>query len=276
EKLTVISRTSAMQYKGTHKTVPEIARELHVDAVIEGTVMRSSGRIRISTELIHGTTARVLWAKSYDRDFANVLALQNDVARAIAGEIGVNLSPQVLARLTTERPVNPQAQEEYLKGRYYRYRRGLEATRTSVGHFQQAIDLDPNYAPALAGLADAYGGLATYAVGFLNPNEAFPKARELALKALEIDSGLSEAHVAMAVVNQQYDWDWVGAEQQIRRAIELNPGYFEAYHTYSHFLTAVGRTAESLAASQRALDLDPLALPMNAHLGFHYHFARDD
>ena len=272
--LNVRSRNAAMRYKGTSKAVPDIARELHVEAVVEGSVVRPAGRIRITARLLDGATERILWAESYEREPGDVLALQNDVARAIASEIQGNVAPEVEARLTGGRHVNPEAHEAYLKGRMYRYQRGLEPTKTSLRFFQRAVDLDPNFAAAYAGLADAYEGLAAYAVGFMSPQEAFPKARELAQKALAMDDNLAEGHAALAFVKATYEWDWVGSEEESRRAIAINPGYFEAYHQYSHLLTATGRTAESLSASLRALEIDPDAPAMNAHLGWHYLYAR--
>jgi serine/threonine-protein kinase len=256
--LRVISRTSVIHFKGTDKPVPEIARQLGVDAIVEGSVMKSGGRVRITAQLIDGASDRHLWAQSYERDLMDVLSLQGEVARAIAREIEVKLTPQEQARLASARPVNVEAHEAYMKGRYYWNKRDAEGFEKALASFKRAIEIDPGYAPAYAGLADTYHLLATY--GLLPPSEAIPKERAAALRALEIDDGLAEAHVSLAPILSSYDYDWAGAEREYRRAIELNPGYATAHQYYSSVLLRLGRNEEAMAEARRARELDPLSL----------------
>ena len=270
--LRVISRTSVMRYKGAHKPLPQVARELNVDAVVEGSVLRSGNRVRITAQLIHAATDHHLWAESYERDFRDILSLQSEVARAIANEVRVKLMPQDRARLASVRSLDPEAYQLYLKGRYFWNKRTAEALKKGIEYFHQAIDLDSNSALAYAGLADAYADLADEAS--IPPREALAAARAAALKALELDENLAEAHSALAHVKQDCDFDWPAAGREYRRAIELNPTYTEAHHMYSHYLMGLGQTEESLAASKRALELDPLSPALNVHLGWHHFFAR--
>ncbi len=271
--LRVISRTSVMPYKGARKPLPEIARELKVDALIEGSVLRAGGRVRITAQLIHGSSDEHLWAESYERDLDDILSLQREVAAAIAREIQVKLTPHEQARLATQRRVDPEVYELYLRGRHAWNMRTEEGLKKSIYYFHQAIDLEPSWGVAYAGLADSYAELADEAA--MPPREAWLIAKAAALKALEMDEALAEAHASLARVWQDYEWDWSAAEREYKRAIELNPTYTEARHLYSHFLMAMGRTAESLAESQQALELDPLSAPLSAHLGWHYLFARE-
>ncbi|MDP9263731.1 MAG: tetratricopeptide repeat protein, partial [Acidobacteriota bacterium] len=264
--LRVISRTSVMQYKGTKKPLPEIARELNVDAVVEGSVLRSGNRVRITAQLIEATTDRHLWADTYERDLGDVLALQDEVSRSIARQIQVTLTPQEQAHLTTARPVNPEAHEAYLKGRYYASRRSAEDIQKASAYFQQAVDKDPAYAPAYAGLAFSYDLLPRY--GRVSPLETLPKAKAAAVKALELDDGLAEAHVAMGSIKQIADWDWPGTEAEFKRALELAPGDAQAHYLYAFtYLAPQGRFDEAIAEMKRALQLDPLSLITNTNLG---------
>ncbi len=256
--LRVISRTSVMGYKGTRKPLREIGRELNVEAVLEGTVMRSGQRVRVTAQLVHAPTDRHLWAKSYERDLSDIMALQADVARAIVTEIGIKLTPQDQTRLARTRAVNPQAYEAYLRGLYFWHKRSDAALLKSIEYFEQAIAKDPKFALAYAGLADAYAVLGF--VGGLSPNAAFPKAKAAVGKALEIDDTLAEAHMTLAVIRFSIDWDWSGAEKDHKRAIELNPGYAMGHQRYAFFLRAMGRNEESLAEHQRASELDPVSL----------------
>ncbi len=219
-----ISRTSAMQYKGARKPLPKIARELNVDAVVEGTVLRSDGRVRITAELVNAHTDRNLWAESYERDLRNVLALQSELAGAIAHEVQIKLTPQEQARLWNARPVSSEVYDAYLQGRYYWNKRSEEGLKKAIKYFQQATDKDPNYALAYAGLADCYGALQTYSN--LPPKEGMPKARAAAMRALELDGRLAEAHTSLANISQRYDWNWSEAEREYRRAIETQPELF--------------------------------------------------
>lgn len=270
--LRVISRTSAMHYKGTNKTLPEIARELNVDGVVEGTVMRSGNRVRITAQLIQARTDRHLWAETYERDLGDVLRLQSEVAQSVAAEIRVRISPKERALLASSRAVLPEAHEDYLRGRYYWNRRTEEGLRRGIVYFQEAIAKDPNYAVAYAGLADSYNLLPSY--GNVQPTEAFPKAKGAATKALEIDGTLAEAQAALSFTLEYYDWDWQSGEAGFKRAIELNPNYASAHHWYAHHLLAFARFDDAAAELNRALELDPLSLIINTDLAQFFYLAR--
>jgi len=271
--LRVISRSSAMQYKGARKSLPQIARELNVDAVIEGSVMRSGERIRIAAQLIHAISDQHLWAESYERDFRDILSLQGEIARQVANEVRIILTPEEQARLGSARQVNPEAHELYLKARYYWNKRTEESVKKALSHFHRAIDQDPTYAQGYAGLADSYNILGYYNV--LPPVEAYPKAKAAALKALELDDSLAEPHAALGVVKRDFEWDWSGAEKQFQRAIELNPGCVDAYHWHSTLLGILGRHAEALREKTRALALDPLSVVIRTDLARMFYFSRD-
>jgi eukaryotic-like serine/threonine-protein kinase len=260
----VISRTSAMRYKGANKSLREIARELNVDGVVEGSVQRSGNRVKITAQLILASTDTHLWADSYERELQDVLALQDDVAKSIANEIKVKLTPGELTRLTSSRAVNPEAYEAYLKGRYFWSKRTQEGEQKGLEYFQRAVSLDPGYAPAYSGVADSYIVLGAH--GHLPVNDAFPKARTAAIKALELDEGLAEAHVSLATVKTFYDWDWPSSEREFKRALELNPNYATAHHWYSHYLVNVGRLDEAVAEIKRARELDPFGITVNIWL----------
>jgi len=270
--LKVISRTSVMQYKGAKKPLREIAQALGVDGVIEGSVFRAGNRVRITAQLIHAATDRHLWAESYERDLRDVLALQSEVAGAIANEIKIKLTPQEQARLASARPVNPEAHEAYLKGRYYWNLRTEEGVKKGIEYFQQAIEKDPGYALAYAGLADSYVLLGDW--GLMAPKEAFPRAKAAALKALEMDETLADPHASLGAARVDYDWDWVRAEKEFKRAIELNPGYATAHRCYAEYLSAMGRHNEAIAEAKRAQELDPLSLSINAVEGWVFALAR--
>jgi TolB-like protein/DNA-binding winged helix-turn-helix (wHTH) protein/Tfp pilus assembly protein PilF len=265
-RLRVISRTSTAHYKGTRKTIPEIARELSVDAVVEGSVGRSANKVRIRAQLVRAAPEEHLWAASYERDFPDVLALQRDVAKAIADEIKIKLTPEEKARLTNARKVAPEAYQLYLRGRFSFENWTHDAVKLARENFQKAIEKDPSYAVAYAGLADTY----VFGVTGLEPKVSIPLARAAAGKALELDDSLGDAHAALAQVKFLGDWDWAGAEKEFRRAIALNPGDTLAHHMFSHFLLAMGRNEESLKESKLYLQLDPLSAPANHHLAWHY------
>ena len=272
--LRVISRTSAMQYKGAKKPLPEIARELHVDGIVEGSVQRSGDRVKVSAQLVDGASDRHLWAETYERDAKDVLRLESELARAIAREIRVTVTADETARLKKAAPVDPEAHQLYLKGRYYWNKRTAEAFDTAMRFFQQAIEKDPDYAPAYAGLADTYALLAGPPSEVLSPNEAMPKAKQAALKALEIDGTLAEAHASLALVLSEYDWNWAEAEREFERAIELNPGYATARQWHAHNLVVQGRLDEALTEARKAVELDPLSLVINNSLGRVLYFRR--
>jgi TolB-like protein/Tfp pilus assembly protein PilF len=267
----VISRTSTMKYKGTKKSIPEIARELRVDAVIEGAVLRSGDKVRITAQLIDALADRHVWAETYDRDLRDVLALQADVARAIAVQIRGKLSSS--PQLHGASPLNPEAYELYLKGHYSRDEGTEDGLKLAFEYFRQALERDPQYAPAYAGLADSYSRLPFYSE--TRPEEAFPKAKAAATKALQLDQTLAEAHASMAYVKTYYDWDWAGAEAEFRRGLELNPNYADVHHSYSRFLASLGRVAEARAELKRAQELDPLSLLVQANAGVISYFGRE-
>jgi TolB-like protein/DNA-binding winged helix-turn-helix (wHTH) protein/Tfp pilus assembly protein PilF len=273
--LRVISRTSSMEYKGTHKTLSQIARDLNVDAVVEGTVLRSGDRVRITAELVQVATDRHLWAESYESQLGDILTLQSHVASAIVNEIRVKLSPEDQVRLATARPVSTQSYENYLKGRYYWNKRSQEGLTKAIDYFQLAIEQDPNYALAYAGLADCYSIIGSAIVGTVPTSEVAPKARAAALKSLELDNTLAEAHTSLATVRFNYDWDWNAAASGFRRALELNPSYATAYQRNSLYLMSMGRTSESIAEMNRAHDLDPLSISTNFSLGWRLYMARE-
>ena len=254
--LKVISRTSVMRYKGTRKTLPEIARELHVDGILEGSVLRAGARVRISAELIEAAADRHLWTAQYERQSDDVIALQNDVAKAVAERIRVALKPAERARLASARSIDPTAHEAYLKGLFYSNQFSVEAIRRALAFFNQAIDADPTYAPAYAGLARAYTGLSSWD---LPPAEAMPRARAAAVRALQLDSTLASAHAWLGNVDAFYDWDWAAGEREFRRAIELNPGDPDAHLNYGYLLVVNRRFAEAERELRRAREIDPLS-----------------
>jgi TolB-like protein/DNA-binding winged helix-turn-helix (wHTH) protein/tetratricopeptide (TPR) repeat protein len=271
--LRVISRTSAMGYKGTHKTLSEIARDLNVDAVVEGTVLRSGDRVRITAELVQVSTDRHLWADTYESPFGDVLTLQSQVASAIVNEIRTNLTPEEQQRLASARPISPESYEDYLKGRFYWNKRSEEGLTKAIEYFQLATQKDPRSALAFAGLADCYSIIGSAIVGSVSSQAVAPKARAAALKALELDNSLAEAQTSLATVQFNYDWNWAAASSGFQRAIELNPSYATAYQRYSLYLMAMGRTQESLAQMNRARELDPLSISMSFSLGWRLYMA---
>jgi adenylate cyclase len=264
--LRVISRGSVMQYKGAHRPpTPEIAKALNVDAVVEGSVMRVGDRVRITAQLIDAPADKHLWAKSYQRDSRDVLALQDELAAAIARQINIELTPAEQARFANAHPVNPQAHEAYLKGRYYLSSFTEEGVSKAIGQFEQAIKADASFALPYTGLADAY----SYGDDWYFPaNEVMPKAKAAAEKALQLDDSLAEAHASLAFINWQYDFDWAGGESEYRRAIGLNPNYAEAHHQYGYLLAFRGRFDESLSEMKRAGELDPLSAGITNDVGF--------
>lgn len=260
----VISRTSAMQYKGTHKTLPQIARELNVDAVLEGAVLRSGNRVRVTTQLIEASTDRHIWAQSYERDLGDILVLQDELARAVVNEVSIHLSPEQRSRLANARPVNPEAYEAYLKGRYEWNEWTEEHLQRSVEAFQRATQIDPGYAPAWAGLSDAYSLLALF--DYLPLQIGVERSKTAALKALQLDDTLSEAHVSLASA-RLWEWSWSAAEKELQRGISLDPNNAMAHQWYGYELSAMGRFDEAIAEMQHAKRLDPLSPNKNNSLG---------
>jgi serine/threonine-protein kinase len=272
--LRVISRTSVMRYKGTKKPLSQIARELNVDAIVEGSVQHSGDRVRIDAQLIDARNDRNLWTESYQSDLGDVLTLQGNVARAVAGEVRAQLTPQESASMSKSQTVNPRAYESYLQGRYFWNKRTPGDLNASIKSFDGAIAIDPTYARAYAGLADSYATMGNNRL--LPPDEAFPKAEAAAEKALSLDEDLAEAHASLAFAHWNYDFDWDVVDREYKRAIELNPGYTTAYHWYSGYLSGMGRHSEAIAAVKKARELDPLSPRINANVGFILYFARQN
>jgi len=271
--LRVISRTSVMKYRNTRTSVPEIGKELKVDAVVEGSVERSGGRVRVSAQLIQASTDTHLWSKSYERDLGDVIGLQDEVARAIADEIRIQLLPTERVRLTTARPVTLDAYDAYLRGLYSMNKRGQSDLEKSTVYFERAVQLDPDYALAYVGLADSYALRGSVMYMALAPRDAMPKSKSAALRALQIDSNLGEAYATLAYVEKFYDWDWAKSEEDFKRAIALKPNYPSAHLWYAGLLAALGRHNESIAESKRGVELDPLSLNANTNLGLMLYFA---
>ena len=264
--LRVISRTSVMRYKGTHTPLPEIARKLKVDAILEGSVLRSGEQVRITAQLIQVPADKHLWAESYEGNLSDTLALQNKVARAVAEQIRIEVTSQERAELKSVKKIDPEAYEDYLKGRYFWSKRTADGLKKAVDYFNQAIAKDPNYAAAYSGLADTFALLGDWQYALMPTKEAVPKAKAAALKALELDDTLGEAHNSLAFCLDGYDWNFDAAESEFRRAIELNPGYAPAHHWYAWHLALLGRNNDALAEMRRAANLDPLSLNINSDL----------
>jgi TolB-like protein len=270
--LRVISRTTAMYYKGVKKPLPEIARELGVEGVVEGTVLRSGERIRISAQLLHAPTDTHLWAESYDRDLRDVMALHSEVAQAIARQVEARMTPHEQAQLASTRKVDPHVYEDYLRGRYFWNKRTLEGMSKGAEYFQRAIDKDPGYAPAYAGLADSAARLGWW--GYVSPRDGCARAKAAALKALGIDNSLSDAHAALGFALLHYDYSFPAAEEECRRAVELDPRSSVAAQVYACYLTASGRVAEGAIEALRSTQLDPLSLPLQWFAGVIIYQAR--
>lgn len=270
ESVGVISRTSSMQYKGTKKSLPVIARELHADAVIEGSVQRSGSLVRVTAQLVRAHDDRHLWADTYERDFRDVLGLQDEVASAIAKQIESRLGGPPPAPAPKVQSVTPEAYETYLRANSYFDSFDLQK---SIDYYHQAIKLDPNYAPAYAHMAEAYSFLAFF--GAVSPSEGWGKVKEAASLAVQKDERLPEGHGALALAKLHYDWDFAGAEQEFKRALELNPSDADVRHGHAHYLMAMGRLAESEAESRRAVELDPVGDGLNSCLCWHSFAARD-
>ena len=264
----VISPTSARRYKNAQRTMPEIARELGVDAVIEGSVLRAANQVRLIVQLIDGATGEQLWNEKYERDLGDVLALQNDLASDVARRISLELHPKT----KSPRAIKPEAYEAYLKGRFFWNQGDKESLLKSVAYFQQAIAQEPRYAEAYTGLADADNsfGLSSGTA----PGEFFAKAKDAALHALEIDAELSEAHAALAFSLMYGEWNWTAAEQSFQRAIKLDPGRAVNYHWAASLYSVLGRHEAAVQAAEQARALDPVSPNVNSDLGWYYYYAR--
>ena len=264
--LRVISRSSIMVYKGARKPLPQIARELNVDAVVEGTVLRAGDQVRITAQLIQVPADRHLWADSYEGNVRDTLALQNKVARAIAEQIRIKLTAREQAVLNGGKSVDPAAYQEYLKGRYFWNKRTADGLEKARDYFNHAVAIDAGYAAAYSGLSDSYALLGDWQFGVMTTKAALPKAEAAAHKALQLDDSLSEAHTSLAFCLEGFDWNWSAADQEFRRAIELNPGYATGHHWYAWHLSLMGRNNEAIAEMKKAQSLDPLSLIINADL----------
>jgi TolB-like protein/Flp pilus assembly protein TadD len=264
--LRVISRTSVMTYKSNRKSLTEIARELRVEAVVEGSVLRSSDQVRINAQLIAVPADRHMWAQSYAGDLRDTLALQSRVASAIAEQIRATLDPRERAVLAKSKLVNPEAYEAYLKGRYFWNKRTGDGLKKATAYFTRAIEIDPNYAEGYSGLADSYALSGDWKYGVLPGAEAFAHAKAAAAKALALDDSLGEAHASLALALDLYDWDWKAAETEYERAIELKPGYAPAHQWYSWHLIMMGRNSEAISELRKAESLDPLSLIISADI----------
>ena len=267
----VIARSSVMAYRGTGRSPHEMGRALKVDAIIAGRVLRQSNRVRLSAEMIRCGNDQTLWAQSFEGDLRDVLTMQRSLSRAIVEKIRRPLDPEERTRLAAAQPVVPEAHTAYLKGRFFWAKYDEEGFRKAQEYFNQAIEIDPTYAAAYAGLADAWYGPSNL---YLAPNVAIPRARAAAIKALSLDSTLAEAHVSFGIVKSVYDWDWAGAEHEFQRALQLKPNDAMARYWHGHFLVAMGRFAEGLAETRHALELDPLSAFLSASLGFQLCLAR--
>jgi TolB-like protein/Tfp pilus assembly protein PilF len=265
-ELRVISRTSAMTYKGAHRPLPNIGRELNVDAVVEGTVLRSGKQVRITVQLIRVSTDKQMWGRSYEVELRDILALQKEVASSIVQEIRIELTPHEQAVLKNVNRVNPEAYEAYLKGRYFWNKRTADGLKKAIDNFNESIEKDPNYAPAYAGLADAYALAGDWQYGVLAPREAYPKAKAAAIEALALDNSLGDAHTSLAWCLDGFDWNWESAGKEFKRGIELSPGYATGHQWYGWHLAALGRHDEAVAELERAESLDPLSLIIGTDL----------
>jgi serine/threonine-protein kinase len=252
----VIARSSVLRFKGTKTPLSQIAQDLKVDGLITGAVLRSGDRVRVTAQLLNPATEAQIWAQSYERDLRDVLTLQNEIVSAITREVNVRLTPQEETRLATARPVNPEAYDLCLKGRFSWRKLSRQGLDDALAYYTQALEKDPEYAPAYAGIAFVWGGYKQQ--GLASFDEATPKQKAAALKALQLDSTLAEVHYVLASMNTWTDWDWLGAEREYRRAIELNPNYPDARIYYAHFLNYMGRPKEAAVQADRAFGLDPL------------------
>jgi len=268
--LRVISRTSAMHYKGSRQPLPEIAKELNVDAVIEGSVTRWGNHVRITAQLLEARSDRHLWAKTYDRDMREIVPLQQEVAESIVMEIQHKLDPLGGASLSRKRQVNPEAYDDYLQGLYFWHKFNEAGTRRAAEYFEESIRKDSSFALGYAGLSHAYNELAYYE----RPSEVMPKSKVAAERALKLDDTLADAHAALGWVIWMYDWDWPSAEREFQRAIQLNPGYVQSHRMYAMYLDSAGRFEEAFREFQIARQLDPVSLGLIRNTAEHFRYLK--
>ena len=272
EALRVISRTSAMRFKGTHPPLSEIARELRVDGVVEGSALRVGDRVRITVQLVDVASDRSLWAKSYEKGLTDILTLQSEVAHAIADEIRIQITPEERARLRSKRTVNPAAHVAYLQGLFLWNRYTGESVKEAIRRFEEALAIDPNYAAAYGGLADSYIMLANHHI--LPPREGYSLGRRAAERGLSLDESLAELHTSLGWIHRLFDWDWPAAERECLRTVQLNPGYAFGRSRYALLLSGMGRHEEAIAEAERAHELDPLNLLTHTVVGDTLFYAR--
>jgi len=272
--LRVAPRTSVMAYRGSSKPLREIARELDVDWVIEGAVLQSGSRVRVTVHLIDGATESQLWAEAYERDLSDVLALQSDLASEISRQIRVTVTAQERGRMAMSRRIDPDAYDAYLRGRHFLNKRFRDDLRRAVDYFAVAIDRDPTYAPAHAGLADSYALLATVGYDVLAPHDAMPKARAAGSAAAHLDPSMAQAHASLGYVALSYEWDFAKADEHFTRALACDAGYSSAHLWYGHCLFAQHRLDDAARAMRQALQLDPLSVPCNLGVGWSLYYAR--
>ena len=255
-----------MTYKGARKPLPQIARELNVDAAVEGTLLRSGNSVRITAQLILASNDEHLWAHSYEVELRDVFSVQKQVARSIAEQVRIKLNPIEQTQLNRPKAANAEAYEAYLKGRFFWNKRTADGLKKAIDYFNQAIKMDPVYAKAYSGLADSYALMGDWEYGVLAPAEAFPKAKAAATKALELDNTLGEAHTSLAFVLDLFEWDWKAAEKEYKKAIELSPSYATAHQWYAWHLIVLGRNGEAITEMRKAESLDPLSLIISADM----------
>jgi TolB-like protein/Tfp pilus assembly protein PilF len=272
--LRVASRTSVMTYRDTQKSLPQIARELQVGWIVEGSVLQWGSRVRITAHLIEAATDRQIWGGTYEKDVAEVLSLQSAVATEIARAVRVTLTSAERSSIATARRVDPAAYDAYLRGRHFWNKRTREDLVRAADYFRAAIDRDPTYAPAYAGLADAYALLGTIGYDALRPDDAMPRAGAAARRALELDEGLAQAHASLGYVKLSFEWDWTGAEAHFTRATAINPAYATAHYWYGHCLFAMGQMEQAARQMQRAQELDPLSVPCHLGVGWAFYYQR--
>ena len=272
---TVVRPTSAVRrYLDTETDALAAGRQLQADWVLEGSIQRSADRIRVTVQLLSVRGGKPSWAGTFDEKFTDIFTVQDQISERVADALAVQLTGEERKRLTKRYTGDAEAYQLYLQGRYHWNKRTSAGLNKGIEYFQQAIAKDPNYAPAYAGLADSYNVLGSHDHGALAPKEVFPKATAAARRAIEIDETLAEAHAALAFLKFHYEWDWAGAEKEFRRAFDLNPKYPTLQQWYSHYSMALGRTEASLAAAKRGVEADPIDIPINAHLAWHYFYAR--
>jgi TolB-like protein/Tfp pilus assembly protein PilF len=270
--LRVIARTSVMRYKGAPKAIAEIGRELNVGNILEGSVRKAGDKIRISVQFVETENEEPRWSQVYDREISDVFAIQSEIARKVAEALREHVLGGAPRREEPKATSSPEAYINYLRGRQFWNKRTDEDLKKSIEFFEAALKIDPNYAQAYTGLADSYAALAL--LEFMAPNEAYPKAKGAVRSALSLDAHLSDAHTSLGLIRFQYDWDWQGAEEEFRTALDINPSYAPAHHFYADYLKAMGRFDEALLEIEKARELDPLSLAINTGVGHVLYLSR--